>query len=28
MDLVREGGHWLISDFDGRKQACLDYISH
>ena len=27
MDLVREDGHWLISDFDGRKQACLDYIS-
>ena len=27
MDLVRENGHWLISDFDGRKQACLDYIS-
>ena len=27
MDLILEDGHWLISDFDGHKQDCLDYLS-
>lgn len=27
MDLVLQDGHWLISDFDSKKQACLDLVS-
>ena len=26
MELVRESGRWLISDFDSAKQACLDLL--